>query len=272
VGPRRGLTLVELLVVLTILAIMATVAVTSTQVIVDQGRYEATKRTLSNIEEAIVGPADQRQPDGSPLITGFIADVGRPPLVTGTEPTTQLAELWDANLWSDYPFAVRAGPAIPTDYSDIRLPCGWRGPYTRLGPGITDLRDGWGNEFQIATSTPGDPVQAITWNTVSPYTEDLSVAVTSGLVTVSGTVTKDGAAPSSASVVLLHPDPTRSATHLFVMDDEDLNVGTFVFRNVPIGLRAIRADIEGHLVTKYVYVPRTGLSLSLNYVTPPPSP
>ena len=44
---RRGLTLVELLVVLTILAIMTTVAITLTDGLVDQGRYDATQRTDS---------------------------------------------------------------------------------------------------------------------------------------------------------------------------------------------------------------------------------
>ena len=50
------MTLVELLVVLAILAVMATVAVTSTDVFLSQGRYEATARTLTDVQEAVLGP------------------------------------------------------------------------------------------------------------------------------------------------------------------------------------------------------------------------
>jgi hypothetical protein len=92
--------------------------------------------------------------------------------------------------------------------------------------------------------------------------------VTSGFVTVSGTVTNDGAAPRTATVVLLCPNPDEST--LEVKPDENDAVDVFEFSQVPIGLRAIRANIDGTLMTKYVYVLHTGLSLSMNIVTPPP--
>jgi prepilin-type N-terminal cleavage/methylation domain-containing protein len=79
---RSALTLVELLVVLVIIAIVTGIAITATENVIDQGRYNATQQTLQNIQEAIMGPANQRAPDGSFLITGFVADMGRLPPLT----------------------------------------------------------------------------------------------------------------------------------------------------------------------------------------------
>src|SRR5262249_35303906 len=89
---RSGMTLVELLVVLLILSILTVVAVQATDTLVDQARYDSTQRTLQSVEEAIVGPRGQRDADGSVLVTGFVADVGRFPLAMGSDPLTQLQE------------------------------------------------------------------------------------------------------------------------------------------------------------------------------------
>ena len=107
---RRGFTLLEMVVVLGIMAVLALVAVKALEPVADQSRYEATQRTLTNIEEAILGGQDLRQPDGTPIISGFIADVGRPPLVQGSLPETQLAELWDGTLSVSFPFGLLPGP------------------------------------------------------------------------------------------------------------------------------------------------------------------
>ena len=84
---RSGMTLVELLVVLAILALLTTVAVTSTDVVLSQGRYDATKGTLTNIQEAVLGPPNARQADGTLVSIGFVADVGRWPVCTSTDLT-----------------------------------------------------------------------------------------------------------------------------------------------------------------------------------------
>src|SRR4051812_35605788 len=79
--PRRGLTLLELLVVLLILAILTMIAVQSTDNLVEPARYDATVRTMQNIQDAMIGPGNQRNPDGTILVTGFVADTGRVPAV-----------------------------------------------------------------------------------------------------------------------------------------------------------------------------------------------
>jgi type II secretory pathway pseudopilin PulG len=257
-----------MLVVLVILALLAIAAVQSLSPVADQARFDVTTRTLNQVQAALIGDQGLRQPDGTPLITGFVADVGRLPILQGTAPETQLLELWDTNstnnaLVTSFPFLTRLGPTTPTDYSAVQLPCGWRGPYLRFGVGTTaELFDGWKNSFTL-TADGSNHLQAVTWLAVSPYSENLNVAATAGLVTVSGAVTNNGATPTSATVVLLYPDPSQ--TTLAVMSDADGSVSGFSFANVPVGLRAIHATIDGHVVIKYVHVVQPGVSLNINY-------
>ncbi|MGE3536618.1 MAG: prepilin-type N-terminal cleavage/methylation domain-containing protein [Candidatus Tectimicrobiota bacterium] len=141
----RGLTLVELTVVLAILVILAAVAVRSTEGLLDQTRYEATQQALQNIEDAILGPANQRNTNGSPLITGFVADIGRLPVAVavGSPAITQPGELVTANGLTLFGFYTASLDP------EVMLPGGWRGPYVRLPIGSNELRDGWGNNLVL---------------------------------------------------------------------------------------------------------------------------
>jgi prepilin-type N-terminal cleavage/methylation domain-containing protein len=187
---RSGLTLIELLVVLVILVILTTVAITATSQVIDQGRYDATQRTLQNIQDAILGPPNQRGPDGSPLVTGFVADMGRLPTPVfggGIIVGDPLRELWDplavaantgtaygpqsmptmniysatsiyllSNVWPPGLPAPSPPPAVTptTVQATASLSCGWHGPYLQLGTGSAGrLLDGWGNPFDSMSQT-----------------------------------------------------------------------------------------------------------------------
>ena len=154
-GRRCGLTLVELLVVLVILVILTTIAIQSTSNLADQARFDATQRTLQNIQNAIVGPAGQREPDGTPLITGFVADNGRLPIATADATgALTLNELWSnpnaIPTFGAFNSGLATTPA-PTD-PDITVYAGWRGPYLQLPPGSAQLTDGWGNPLSNSAS------------------------------------------------------------------------------------------------------------------------
>lgn len=173
-----GLTLLELLVVLSILAVLSTVALTSSSGIADQARYEATQRTLENIREAVLGPANLRDTDGTLLYTGFVADTGRLPravaeIVDGGTVLT-LAELFEQPAgmaaYQVLP-AIRMyctpsteadaeDPVPPDEVSEdtVRLGVGWRGPYMRLAPGNFLPQDGWGAQLVTPVGVvPGFP-------------------------------------------------------------------------------------------------------------------
>jgi prepilin-type N-terminal cleavage/methylation domain-containing protein len=125
---RPGLTLLELVIVLTILAVLLAVAVQSLDGVIDQGRYDGTRRTLSEVRAALVGTIN---PDAN--LSGFVTDIGRPP--------TTLAELLTfAAPATSYPLDTD-GDGV----ADDTLVTGWRGPYLHLTtPGLA-VRDGWGN-------------------------------------------------------------------------------------------------------------------------------
>ena len=160
----QGFTLVELVVVLAILIALATVAVSSLEGVQDQTRYSATQQGLQNIEDAVLGPANQLSPQGVPLVTGFVADIGRVPVATLINGISQPQELWDnpnnLNPFGVYPAAIANIPGgtaglAPAGDEDpaVFVACGWRGPYLRLGIGQTTLTDGWGNPYDLLDPT-----------------------------------------------------------------------------------------------------------------------
>ncbi|MEM9399243.1 MAG: prepilin-type N-terminal cleavage/methylation domain-containing protein, partial [Verrucomicrobiota bacterium] len=143
---KRGLTLVELLVVLSVVAVVSTVAMRSLVGQLDQTNYDANLSQLSEIEFAVLGDEET---------ASFVGDIGRLPQVIGTDPETQLAELWQIESLSAYSINT------PTGDSEIRLGTGWRGPYLNLGLTRTEITDGFGFDF-VLTQTTIDMVDVIT--------------------------------------------------------------------------------------------------------------
>jgi len=167
-ASNAGMTFVELLVVLLILAILSAVALRSTTGLAEQARHESTIRTLENIEEAILGPRPwmRQSHSNSPIITGFVADIGRLPRAVDPDPfdpdnPLQPQELWDRGALA--PFAVYSFTDPDHSSVTVQVPAGWRGPYLALSPGQDELKDGWGNEFQLFNALgnqagEGDPI------------------------------------------------------------------------------------------------------------------
>ncbi len=127
----QGLTLVELLVVLSILAVLSTVAIRSVSDQAIETRYDANLDQLEAIKEAIIGDGDD--------FNGFVGDVGRLPEVLNNS----LDELLEQN--GIEPFGIQT----PSGDSELRLVCGWRGPYLDLGFVQDSLIDGFGQDYDL---------------------------------------------------------------------------------------------------------------------------
>ncbi len=273
-AERRGLTLLELLVVLVILSIVATVAVNSLQPRVESTRFEQTRNLLGNIRTATIGADAARQTDGTPLVSGFVADIGRLPRISSRLPAgetsgRELSELWeqDSMLARNFPFRFRSGPRSPVDYSQIQIPCGWRGPYLQLPMGSTQLRDAWGKPFEIERGTDG-AVECLIWKPRGDFDREMICGLKSGKVNVSGTLNFGETPPSNVDVVLLGPHPDSSLSELRVFADEDTNPNTFTFSQVPVGLRALSVRYDGKQLIRYLQVPHQGLTLGLELSEP----
>lgn len=260
---RTGLTLLELVVVLAILATLTLVAVVSTDTVVDQGRYDVTRRTLDNVQTAVLGELNQTDADGTRAVTGFVADTGRLPKAVGSDPAMQLAE-----LWSNPNNLPLFGVAASTFDADVKLLAGWRGPYLRLPPqpaGNVKMLDGWGNPFLLlrADQTPvaaTDPIVHVRsgGGPGSPYDQTLVLSQPFFPESHTGSVT---GAVSDSDPVPPNPETDLNSPYvvdvvLFVPDfaqpdgvDERhanpppsaANGYSFTFTDIPIGPKVLRA-------------------------------
>ncbi len=266
------MTLVELLVVLTILAILSAVAVFSTETVVRQGRFEATQRTLRAVEEAVLGPEPFQAEDGNLATSGFVADLGRLPV--------DLAELWSPGGLPAFAFVPAAAENLdPSDapYADpeVVVPCGWRGPYLRLPVGAADTRDGWGRPFETDVDTATGEIVAVRSlgadgmagsSPDDPYSGELEVAFAAvdadrSRTTVQVTVWQRGEdggleVPSGTGTLTVRLfGASEGGVGVFPADEPAAGYPlsaepssgplAFYFDGVPIGPHVLRAYVEG---------------------------
>jgi prepilin-type N-terminal cleavage/methylation domain-containing protein len=143
-----GFTLLELVVVLSILAVVTTLALRGLGGIEDGKRDEANRAAIEDLREAILGSPDERAADGPRVIAGYVADMGRLPRTVEVDGALTLAELWSGP--PGQVFDVRPAIAfhgVPGAFEDpqVFVSGGWRGPYLRLPLGASQWLDGWGN-------------------------------------------------------------------------------------------------------------------------------
>lgn len=222
--PRAGLTLLELLVVLGIIAVIAGVAMRSVSGTFDQSRYEANITQLDAIEAAILEPS------------GFLHDIGRLPEAQGTEARTQLSELWEPGGLPS--FTIANAPGDP----EVQMGVGWRGPYLRLGLGRNDLRDAFGRDFDLF-SADGSP---------------LGAGVEVGILRSRGADGQIGGADFDADLLLVLAAETPAVTAGLADDETDRSVGDLVVRVHRDTLGEPAQVGEGNRVLVRVYGPAEG--------------
>jgi prepilin-type N-terminal cleavage/methylation domain-containing protein len=269
-NSHSGFTLLELVVVIAVLAILATIAVRSLGGVEDQSRFDATRNQLTALETAVIDSPIDRDADGSAQALCFVGDLGRLPLAVGTDPTTQLQELW-ANPRNLLPLAVRTAPSD----SDVLIASGWRGGYLRLGVNQTSIRDGWGNAYDLLHAdgaTPcadGDPVEIVRSrgadgiidtttttgfnadqyeyfnSTVAPvqnrYVSDLTGTVYF-YNPATGQVSSPDPANGNVTVMLFGPDPpTGGVLEQTFTITAPFTAATYSFPTATVGPRVLRA-------------------------------
>lgn len=151
---RRAMTLVELLIVLGLMAALASVALTTLDSMGDRTRADTTRNRLDAIERAVLGD------EGG--TSRFLNDMGRLPVDLSSDGADPLSELWQPGVpgddaADDADYACRAvtlddwkGDQAGDSWFpgiDLSLECGWRGPYLRVHG--THLYDGFGNAFTV---------------------------------------------------------------------------------------------------------------------------
>lgn len=150
---KRGFTLVELVVVLAVLAVVTHLAVREMAHLRDGRLGRSADAQLESVRDAVWRVSPGEEP------SGFVADMGRLPRGVATtngagSVSVSLRELWER------PARVRAyavrpataenlvGPTNDLVDAEVRIGCGWRGPYVRLPLGADRLADPWGNRME----------------------------------------------------------------------------------------------------------------------------
>jgi prepilin-type N-terminal cleavage/methylation domain-containing protein len=221
----RGVTLLELLVVLMILSLILTAAVKTWDVTLERGRVESTRRRLDQLATAITGNPDYVVA-GRRADFGFVGDMGRLP--------NTLADL-------------AVAPVITPPESSR-----WRGPYLRApfneSPQAFRI-DGWGDSIAYNTdsmllrSYGGRGLADRTrWTTrYIGYTWDelMRNVVDGAVVDVRGlTPPASDSIINSLRVVLEYPFEGKERLELF---PGSLSGGQFTFSNIPQGSHLLRA-------------------------------
>ncbi|MEM7405568.1 MAG: hypothetical protein AAF458_09770 [Pseudomonadota bacterium] len=168
-SSQTGLTLLELLLVITVLSTMAFLTVAEVSEGASQARLEDTDTRLGVVRRALIGSPEPIY-DGVLRFSGFASDNGVLPPSATWEDFLQDAS---AAVVDDYqafgPQSPRFDP-VPdsTAYNDGTgetelsganevLQKGWRGPYARLGSlAGANFVDGWGNAWSASATTSGD--------------------------------------------------------------------------------------------------------------------
>lgn len=153
---QSGMTLIELVVVLALLAGLAAMTLTGVADLGHRGRYDETTARLKLIRQAVAGNGSEAG--------RFVRDLGRLPIVHSTNAGVRLEEFWRdaghigygaATNAADWPDAIGG----LYDSGNVKLVCGWNGPYLMVDdPDNAESYDGFGNPWGLAGSGIGDSV------------------------------------------------------------------------------------------------------------------
>ncbi len=158
----KGFSMLEMIIVIGIIAILATLITPLAVNYVSQKRYNVCNEELIIIKQAIVGNPDLIE-GGTRSSYGFVGDLGRLP-----------ANLLDLTTSSSMTYSWQ---------NSSNIWYGWRGPY------LNEIKDPWGNDYNYTNNWPGGnpnfqnlpPILYIIWSSgqdgISGNTDDVSISI-----------------------------------------------------------------------------------------------
>ncbi len=140
---HRGFSLIEVVVVIAVLSILASMAVPLAAKVIDQSRTEATRKQMEEMHKLIVG-------DPALGTSGYVGDMGRlpqnPPPPAPPQPLLMLN--------TQYTQPKPAPNATTPTFLGVRM--GWWGTYVNSGFSKgAYLKDAWGTDYVYNSPGPG---------------------------------------------------------------------------------------------------------------------
>ncbi len=221
----EGWTLIELISVLVIVGILATMMLNSLRFGIESARSDATQERINVLRRAILGSDFGSTSEGGRSNFGFVGDVGRLP--------TALSELAGAGALPAYTYNTYWG-----------VGAGWRGPYLSTGDnkGIPFDEDLWSHAFTYATVGTA-VIRSLGFDNAVGGTADNTdlealMPPSIWMSTVTGMARDANVILSGATVSFAYPVAGVLTTYNTTADAN----GYFVFNTVPFGYRSVRVQ------------------------------
>lgn len=204
---NSGFTLIELVIVILVLGVMATVAVMKLTPSIETAKFEQTKQELEQLVYAIGGRPDIYE-DGARSDFGFVGDNG----------------------------------VMPASLDDlVQNPGGWStwdGPYIESGPSGNDYKnDAWNSAYIYSDSTIVSTGSGMSISRIIASSGLLSNVVR-GVVLDANSTAPGAIYRDSVRIDLIYPDGSGSITIAAVTPGVD---GSFLFSGIPVGNHILRA-------------------------------
>ncbi len=203
----RGFTLIELVIVILVLGVMATVAVMKLTPSIETARFEQTKQELDQLVHAIAGRPDVYQ-DGARSDFGFVGDNG----------------------------------VMPASLDDlVQNPGGWStwdGPYIESGLSGNDFKnDAWNKAYVYSDSAIVSTGSGTSISRIIAAAGLLSNTVR-GIALDANSTAPGALYRDSLRIELLFPDGSGNLATAAAIPNND---GSFIFAGIPIGNHTLRA-------------------------------
>ncbi len=220
-----GFTLIEFTMVLILVALIATITLSSLTDSTNYTRFEETRKKLEALKIAILGDASVEDLASRGRF-GYMGDIGNLPVTLDS-------------------LISRGSQPVYTLNTYFGIGYGWRGPYFAepFGNSLAIGKDAWGNDLSYDTGASPPYIKSLGADNAANgvlYNKDIEVTLPDAqrLSSVFGVVADEAIRVGTANVELRYPEQGVLATYV----SASAISGYFVFDTVPFGVRSIRVN------------------------------